>query len=206
MKSYCLKCKKDAENINPTVSKTSNGRTMLLSNCAICSSKKSRFIKNGEAKGLLRNFGIRTPLSKAPILGDILFWCVRTKMDERVNKFLLSGDKFMPEMYLQQPRFTYSAWGPFSKNKAQILKFKETRDTSYIYKNEIDKACFQHDMASGDCKDLARRTASDKSLRDKSLNIAKNPKYDGYQRGLASMAYKFFDEKSTSGGVNIAWV
>ena len=73
MKSYCLKCKKDAENINPTVSKTSNGRTMLLSNCAICSSKKSRFIKNGEAKGLLRNFGIRTPLSKAPILGDILF-------------------------------------------------------------------------------------------------------------------------------------
>ena len=73
MKSYCLKCKKDTENINPRVSKTSNNRTMMLSKCAICSSKKSRFIKNQEAKGLLGNLGIRTPLNKVPILGDILF-------------------------------------------------------------------------------------------------------------------------------------
>ena len=73
MKSYCLKCRNDTENINRRVSKTSNGRTMLLSNCAICNSKKSRFIKNQEAKGLLSNLGIRTPLSKVPILGDILF-------------------------------------------------------------------------------------------------------------------------------------
>ena len=73
MKSYCLKCRKDTENINPTVSKTSNVRTMLLSKCAICGSKKSIFIKNQEAKGLLNNLGIRTPLSKVPILGDILF-------------------------------------------------------------------------------------------------------------------------------------
>ena len=73
MKSYCLKCKKDTENINPKVSKTSNNRIMVLSKCAICGSKKSRFIKNQEAKGLLSNFGIKTPLSKAPILGDILF-------------------------------------------------------------------------------------------------------------------------------------
>ena len=73
MKSYCLKCRKDTENINPKVSKTSNGRTMLLSNCAICNSKKSRFIKNQEAKRLLSNLGITTPLSKVPILGDILF-------------------------------------------------------------------------------------------------------------------------------------
>ena len=73
MKSYCLKCRKDTENINPKVSKTSNGRTMLLSNCAICSSKKSRFVKNQEGNGLLSNLGIRTPLSKVPILGDILF-------------------------------------------------------------------------------------------------------------------------------------
>ena len=73
MKSYCLKCRKDTENINPKVSKTSNGRTMLLLNCAICGSKNSRFIKNQEAKGLLSNFGVRTPLSKVPILGDILF-------------------------------------------------------------------------------------------------------------------------------------
>ena len=73
MKSYCLKCRKDTENINPTVSKTSNGRTMLLSKCAIYGSKKSRFIKNQEAKGLFSNLGIRTPLTKVPILGDILF-------------------------------------------------------------------------------------------------------------------------------------
>ena len=124
---------------------------MILSKCAICGSKKSRFIKNQEAKGLLSNLGIRTPLSKVPILGDILFWmqfhwmCI--KMNEIVNKLLLAGDKFMPEMHLLQPGFTYSACGPFTKNKEIIQKFKETWDTSYIYKNELDKACFQHDMA-----------------------------------------------------------
>ena len=73
MKSYCLKCRKDTENINPKVSNTSNGKTMISSKCAICGSKKSRFIKNQEAKGLLSNLGLRTPLSKVPILGDILF-------------------------------------------------------------------------------------------------------------------------------------
>ena len=73
MKSYCLKCRKVTENINQKISKTSNGRTMLLSKCAICNSKKSRFIKNQEAKVLLSNLGIRTPLRKVPLLGDILF-------------------------------------------------------------------------------------------------------------------------------------
>ena len=73
MKSYCLKCRKNTENINPRVSKTSNNRTMVLSKYAICGSKKSRFIKTQEAKRLLSNLGIRTPLSKVPILGDILF-------------------------------------------------------------------------------------------------------------------------------------
>ena len=73
MKSYCLNCRNDAEKINSKVSKTSNNRTMILSNCAKWGSKKSRFIKNQEAKGLLSNLGIRTPLSKVPILGDILF-------------------------------------------------------------------------------------------------------------------------------------
>ena len=109
----------------------------------------------------------------------------------------------MPEMHLKQPGFTYSAGGPFTKNKERIQKFKETGDTSYIYKNELDKACFQHDMVYGDFKDLARRTASDKVLRDKAFNIANNPKYDGYRRGLASMVYKIFDKKSKGGGVNI---
>ena len=74
MKSYCLKCRKDTENINPRVSNTSNGGTMILWKCAICGSKKSRFIKNIKAKGLLSNLGIRTPLSKVPLLGDIFFW------------------------------------------------------------------------------------------------------------------------------------
>ena len=73
MKSYCLKCRKDTENKNSKVSKTNNNRTMIFSKCAICGSKKSRFIKNKEAKGLLRNLGIRTTLRKVPILGDILF-------------------------------------------------------------------------------------------------------------------------------------
>ena len=124
-------------------------------------------------------------------------------MNKIINKFLFTGDTFMPEMHLRQPGFTYSACGPFTKNKERIQKFKETGDTSYIYKNELDKACFQHDMANEDFKDLPRRTASDKILRDKAFNIGKNPKYDGYQRGLASMIYKFFDKKSTGSGVNI---
>ena len=107
----------------------------------------------------------------------------------------------MPEMHLKQRGFTYSACGPFTKNKERIQEFKETGDTSYIYKNELDKACFQHDMAYGDFKDLARRTASDKVLRKKAFNIAKNPKHDGYQRGLASMVYKFCEKKSKVSGV-----
>ena len=122
-------------------------------------------------------------------------------MNEIVHKVLLAGDKFMPEMHFKQPGFTYSACGPFTKNKERIQKFKETGDTSYIYKNEFDKACFQHDMAYGDLKDLKRRTFSDKVLRDKAFNIAKNPKYDGYQTGLASMIYNFFDKKSKVSGI-----
>ena len=122
-------------------------------------------------------------------------------MNEIVNTFSLAGDKFMPKMYLKQTGFTYSACGPFTKNKERIQKFKEAGDTSYIYKNNIDKACFQHDMAYGDFKDLKRRTFSDKILRHKAFNIAKNLKYDRYQRGLASMVYKFFDKKSKGSGV-----
>ena len=124
-------------------------------------------------------------------------------MNEIVNKFLLAGDKFMPEMHLKQLGFTYSSYGPFTKNKERIQKFKVTGDTNYIYKNELDKACCQHDMAYGDFEDFAKRTASDKVLKDKAFNIAKNLKYGGYQRGLASMVYKFFDKKSKGGGMNM---
>ena len=97
-------------------------------------------------------------------------------MNEIVNKFLLTGDEFIPEMHLKQPRFTYSAYGSFSKNKERIHTFKETGDTKYICRNELDEACFQHDMAYGGFKNLARRTASDKVLRDKGFNIATNPR------------------------------
>ena len=108
----------------------------------------------------------------------------------------------MPEMLLKQPGFTYSACSTFTKNRGRIQKFKETGDTNYIYKNELDKACFQHEMAYGDVKDLERRTAFDKVLRDKAFIIAKSPKYDGHQRKLASMVYKFFDKKPAGSGVN----
>ena len=110
----------------------------------------------------------------------------------------------MPEMHLRQPGFTYTACGPFTKNKERIKKFKQTGDSRYIYKNELDKACFQHDMAYGDFKDLTKRTAADKVLENKAFNIAKNPKYDRYQRGLASMVYKFFDKKTKGSGVTPA--
>ena len=100
MESYCLKCRKHTESINPQVASTNNGKIMILSKCAICSSKKSKFIKQQKAKGLLNKLGVKTPSSKIPILGDILFW-MHIKINEIVNKFLLVGDKFMLEMHLK---------------------------------------------------------------------------------------------------------
>ena len=124
-------------------------------------------------------------------------------MNAIVNKFLLAGDKFMPEMHLRPSGFTYSACGPFRKHKQRIQKFMQTGDTNYIYKNELDKACFQHDEAYPNSKDLVKRAQSDKVLKDKAFAIANNPKYDGYQRGLTSMVYKFFDKKSKGAGIKI---
>ena len=121
-------------------------------------------------------------------------------MNEIVNKFSFADDKFIPEMHLKQPGFTCSTCGPFTKSKERIQKSQEIGDTSYIYKNQLDKACYQYNMTYGDFKDLERRTASDKVLGDKTFNITKNLKYDGYQRGLASIVYKFFDKKSKGSG------
>ena len=101
-------------------------------------------------------------------------------MNAIVNKLLLAGNKFMPEMHLKQPGFTYSACGPFTKNKEGIKKFKETGHLRYIYQNELDKTSFQHDMAYGNIKNF---------------NIAEYLKYDGYQHGLASIVYKFLIKK-----------
>ena len=119
-------------------------------------------------------------------------------MNNVINKFLLAGDKFMSEMHLRQPQFVYSACGPFTRHKERIRKFKQTDDTRYIYRNELDKAFFQHDSAYADHKDLINRTEADKVLRDKAYDIASNPEYDGCQRGLSNMVYKFFDKKSTA--------
>ena len=150
MLSYCLKCKKNTESINPKVSKTTNGKA------------------------------------------------IKYKMNNTVNKLLLAGDKFMPEIHLRQPQFTYSACGPYTKHEQRIQKFRETGDTNYIYKNELDKACFVHDAAYSDSKDLTKRIVPDKILKNKVFDIPKDPKHDGYQRGLASMVYKFFDSKVAS--------
>ena len=122
-------------------------------------------------------------------------------MNEIINTFLLVGDKFMPDMHLKQPGFTYSDCSPFTKNKERIEIFMQTGNTDFIYKNELDKACFQHDMVYGKSKDLIKRTQSHKFLKDKAFTIANNPNYDGYQRGLASMVYKFFDKKSKGSGI-----
>ena len=107
----------------------------------------------------------------------------------------------MPEMHLRQSGFTYKACGPFSKLKKRIKIFKETGFWGHIYQNKLVKAYFQHGMAYGDFKDLNRRTAADKVLRDKAFNIAKDQKDDGYHCGLASMVYKVFDKKSSGGTI-----
>ena len=116
-------------------------------------------------------------------------------MNNIINKFLLAGDKFMPEMHLRQPQFVYSACGPFTRPKERIKEFKRTGNTHLLYRNELDKACFKHDAAYAKYKDVENRLISDQKLRNSAYDIASNPKYDGYQRGLASMVYKFFDSK-----------
>ena len=104
----------------------------------------------------------------------------------------------MPEMHLKQTGFTYSACGPFTKYCKRIQKFKEAGNLKYLYRNELGKACFAHDAAYSDSKDLAKEAIWDKILTDRAYEIARNHKYHGYQRALASMIYKIFDEKTGS--------
>ena len=98
------------------------------------------------------------------------------KINNIINKFLLAGDKFIPELHLKQPQFTYSTCEPFTNHEQRIQKFKETGYTNYIYKNELDKACFAHNAAYSDSKDLTKRTVADKILRNKAFNIAQKTK------------------------------
>ena len=122
-------------------------------------------------------------------------------MNDVINKFLLAGDKYVPEMHLRQPQFVYRACGPFNRHRERIKKLKKTGDTRYTYRNDLDKACFQHDSAYADNKDLINRTKADKVLREKAYNIACNPEYGGYQRSLTSIVYQFFDKKSMGSGI-----
>ena len=116
-------------------------------------------------------------------------------MNEIINKCLLVGDKFMPEMHLRQPRFVYSPCGTFTRHKERIKEFKRIGNISLLYKNELDKACFKHDAAYAKYKDVENRLIEDDKLKNSAYDIASNPEYDGYQRGLASMVYKFFNSK-----------
>ena len=124
------------------------------------------------------------------------------KANSIFKKFLLAGDKFMPELHLVDPiAKKCSACGPFTKHTQRIQDFLNTGKLSYIYKNDLDKACFQHDMAYKKYKDLERRTQSDVVLKNKTPKIAGNPKYNGYERGLATIVYNFFDKKSKGSGL-----
>ena len=110
----------------------------------------------------------------------------------------------MPEIHLRPPGYTINAFGTFTKNKQRIQKFKETGHLRYIYQSELDKVCFQFGMPYGDFKDLIRRTASGKVLRDKAFNIGKNHKFDGCQRGLVSTVYNFLIKKTAGGAAALA--
>ena len=116
-------------------------------------------------------------------------------MNNIINKFLLTGDKFMPELHLKQPVFTYGACGPFTKHREGIQKFREAGNLKYLYGNELDKFCFAHDSAYSYSKDVAKTAISDKILKDRAYEIDRNRKYDGCQRALASTDYRFFDKK-----------
>ena len=108
-------------------------------------------------------------------------------MNEIGNRSLLACNKFMPEMHLKQPGFSYSACGSVTRNRERIEKFMQTGNTDFIYRNELDKPCFQKDMAYEKSKDLIKRTQSDKVLKDKAFQIASDSKYNGYQRELPSI-------------------
>ena len=126
----------------------------------------------------------------------MIFELINSKMNEIVNKILMTGNKFIPKLHIRQPGFTYSACGPFTKHCERIQKFKQTGDLKYIFKNNLDKLCFVHDAAYINSKDLANRTVSDKVLEDRAYEISINTNYDGYQKGLVNMLYKFFDKKA----------
>ena len=122
---------------------------------------------------------------------------------DTINKFLLIGDKFMPELHLWDPKVKkYSACGPFTRHQKRIDMFMKDGRLSHILQNILDAACFQHDSAYAKYKDRANRRQSGFVLKNKALKIAVDPRVNGYQRGLASMVYKFFNERTKGSGIN----
>ena len=110
-----------------------------------------------------------------------------------IHKFLLIGDKFMPEMHFWDPKVKkYSACGLFTRDQQNINEFMKDGRLSHIAKNRLDATCFQHDSAYAKYKDRLNRKQSDMVLKNKALQIATDTRVNGYQRGLASMVYKFF--------------
>ena len=140
MLTYCVKCSKKTEHLRSKIFKAKIIRLIMQSKYAECGIKKSRFVKEQEAKGLLSNLGTKTPLSKIPLLNVLFLRCI--KMNEIVNKFLLAGDKFMPEMHLKQPGFTCSACGPFTKNKERTEKFMQTGNKTLFTEMSLIKLLF----------------------------------------------------------------
>ena len=165
----------------------------MSSKCYICHNKKSKFILQGS--GLFDILGLNTPQNRMKMLCGMLLDNKIINMNNIINKFLLAGDKFMPGMHLSQLQFLYSTCGPFTRHKERIKEFKRTDDTRVLYRNELDKTCFNRDAAYAKYKDVENRLISNQKLRNSANDIASNPKYDDYQRGLASMVYNFFDSK-----------
>ena len=108
---------------------------------------------------------------------------------------MLTGNKLVPQLHLKQPGFIYSAYEPFTKHCERIQKFREASNLKHLYKNKLDKTCFASDAAYSDSKYLAKRTISDKILKDIAYEIARNCKYDGYQRALARWSISFLIRK-----------
>ena len=116
-----------------------------------------------------------------------------------MNEIVYWLETNLSELHLKQLGFIYSACGPFTKHRERIQKFRETDNVKHLHRNELGKVCFAYDTAYSDNKELAKRTISDKNLKDRANEIARNCNYDGNQRALASMVYKFFDKKTGSG-------
>ena len=132
-----MKCRKDTKNIDPKMVRTKNNRLIMKSKCSVFVVKKSRFVKEQEAKGFLSNLEIKIRLSKIPLLNVL-----SVKMNEIVNKLLLVGETFMPAMQLKQPRFTYSVCGPFTKSKEIIKRLCKLELQTFFIKINLIKLVF----------------------------------------------------------------